>query len=132
MNLRDPNVQKILIGAVLLIALSYVYFGTSLLPFCYQVRKAEIAELERGAVAEKSDVAFGVLEAGVLFIVERAVGGGFVDVGVDDGREGVLESVLRGLEGLASAQRLFSDPFVDKNVGIDRHTDGQDDAGNTG
>ncbi|UCG52387.1 MAG: type 4a pilus biogenesis protein PilO [Candidatus Latescibacterota bacterium] len=46
MNLRDPKIQKILIGIVALIGVSYVYFGTSLLPFCYQVRKAEIADLE--------------------------------------------------------------------------------------
>ncbi|UCH84051.1 MAG: type 4a pilus biogenesis protein PilO [Candidatus Latescibacterota bacterium] len=46
MNLRDPKLQKILIGAVALIGISYVYFGTSMLPFCYQVRKAQIAELE--------------------------------------------------------------------------------------
>jgi len=46
MNLRDPKIQKILIAAVALIGVSYVYFGTTLLPFCYQVRKAQIAELE--------------------------------------------------------------------------------------
>jgi type IV pilus assembly protein PilO len=46
MNLRDPKIQKILIGIVALIGVSYVYFGTSMLPFCYQVRKAQIAELE--------------------------------------------------------------------------------------
>ena len=46
MNLRDPKIQKILIGIVALIGVSYVYFGTSMLPFCYQVQKAQIAELE--------------------------------------------------------------------------------------
>jgi len=46
MNLRDPKLQKILIGAVALIGISYVYFGTSMLPFCYQVRKAQIIQLE--------------------------------------------------------------------------------------
>ena len=46
MNLRDPKIQKILIGIVALLGVSYVYFGTSMLPFCYQVRKAQIAELE--------------------------------------------------------------------------------------
>ena len=46
MNLRDPKILKILVVAILLIAVSYVYFGTTLLPFCYQVRKNHIAELE--------------------------------------------------------------------------------------
>lgn len=47
MNLKDPTVQKILLGAVALIVLSYLYFGTQLLPFFYQVRKAEIQSLEQ-------------------------------------------------------------------------------------
>ena len=46
MNLRDPRIQKILIGVLALAGLSYVYFGTSMLPFCYQVRKAKIAALQ--------------------------------------------------------------------------------------
>jgi type IV pilus assembly protein PilO len=46
MNLRDPKVQKGIIVVLALISLSYVYFGTTLLPFCYRVKKAKIAELE--------------------------------------------------------------------------------------
>ena len=46
MNLRDPKIQKILVGAIAVIAVSYVYFGTRLLPFCYQVRKERITQLE--------------------------------------------------------------------------------------
>ncbi len=46
MNLRDPKIQKILVVAIAIIAVSYVYFGTTLLPFCYQVRKNHIAQLE--------------------------------------------------------------------------------------
>jgi type IV pilus assembly protein PilO len=46
MNLRDPKIQKILVGALAVIAVSYVYFGTRLLPFCYQVRKEKITQLE--------------------------------------------------------------------------------------
>ncbi|MEJ2719741.1 MAG: type 4a pilus biogenesis protein PilO [bacterium] len=46
MNLRDPRIQKILIGVLALAGLSYVYFGTSMLPFCYQVRKAKMAALQ--------------------------------------------------------------------------------------
>ena len=47
MNLRDPNVQKILVVVVVLAIASYVYFGTTLLPFCYQVRKANIETMEQ-------------------------------------------------------------------------------------
>lgn len=46
MNLRDPKIQKIIIVSLALIAVSYVYFGTSVLPFCYGVRKARITALE--------------------------------------------------------------------------------------
>jgi Tfp pilus assembly protein PilO len=47
MNLRDPNIQKILIGAFALVGLSYLYFGTRLLPICYQVRRDRITALEQ-------------------------------------------------------------------------------------
>lgn len=46
MNLRDPKIQKILCGVVALVTVSYIYFGTTFLPFCYQVRKNKIAELD--------------------------------------------------------------------------------------
>jgi Tfp pilus assembly protein PilO len=46
MNLREPKTQKILGGCLALIAGGYVYFGTSLLPFNYPVRKAKIQALE--------------------------------------------------------------------------------------
>lgn len=46
MNLRDPKIQKYLVGVLAVIIVSYVYFGTSLLPFCYQVRKNRITQLE--------------------------------------------------------------------------------------
>lgn len=47
MNLRDPNVQKILLAVVFVSVVSYLYFGTTFFPFCYPVRKAEIAQLEQ-------------------------------------------------------------------------------------
>jgi type IV pilus assembly protein PilO len=46
MNLRDPKIQKFIIVILAVISLSYVYFGTTVLPFCYGVRKAKIAQLE--------------------------------------------------------------------------------------
>jgi type IV pilus assembly protein PilO len=46
MNLRDPKIQKYIIVILAVISLSYVYFGTTVLPFCYGVRKAKIAQLE--------------------------------------------------------------------------------------
>jgi type IV pilus assembly protein PilO len=47
MNLRDPKIQRIIVVVLALIALSYVYFGTTVLPFCYRVRKAKIEALEQ-------------------------------------------------------------------------------------
>jgi type IV pilus assembly protein PilO len=47
MNLRDPNVQKILLGIVVITVVSYLYFGTKFMPFCYQVRKTQIEEMEQ-------------------------------------------------------------------------------------
>lgn len=46
MNLKDPKTQKIIMGAVILGTASYIYFGTTFLPFNYPVRKAKIAQLE--------------------------------------------------------------------------------------
>lgn len=46
MNLREPKTQRILLGCIALAAGGYIYFGTSLLPFNYPVRKAKIAALE--------------------------------------------------------------------------------------
>jgi len=46
MNLKDPKTQKIMIGALALAAAGYVYFGTTLLPFNYPVRKAKIEQLQ--------------------------------------------------------------------------------------
>jgi len=47
MNLKDPKVQKIMLGVMSVVILSYVYFGTSFLPFNYPVRKAKIEALEK-------------------------------------------------------------------------------------
>ncbi len=47
MNLKDPKVQKIMLGVMTLFILSYVYFGTNFLPFSYPVRRAKIKALEK-------------------------------------------------------------------------------------
>lgn len=47
MNLKDPKIQKIMLGVMTMIILSYVYFGTSLLPINYPVRKARIEALNK-------------------------------------------------------------------------------------
>ena len=47
MNLKDPKVQKIMLGVMSVVILSYVYFGTSFLPFNYPVRKAKIEALKK-------------------------------------------------------------------------------------
>jgi type IV pilus assembly protein PilO len=47
MNLKDPKVQRIMLGVMSVIILSYVYFGTNFLPFNYPVRKTKIEALEK-------------------------------------------------------------------------------------
>jgi type IV pilus assembly protein PilO len=47
MNLRDPKVIKIVVGVVLIILVSFLYFGTRLMPFSYQVKKDQIDQLEQ-------------------------------------------------------------------------------------
>jgi len=47
MNLKDPKVQKTMLGVMAVIIISYVYFGTSFLPSNYPVRKAKIEALEK-------------------------------------------------------------------------------------
>jgi len=47
MNLKDPKVQKIMLGVMSIVILSYIYFGTSFLPFNYPVRRAKIKSLEK-------------------------------------------------------------------------------------
>jgi type IV pilus assembly protein PilO len=49
MNLKDPRVQKIMLGVMSVLILSYVYFGTNFLPFNYPVRKAKIKAMEKEA-----------------------------------------------------------------------------------
>jgi type IV pilus assembly protein PilO len=56
MNLKDPNVQKILLVVVFLVVASYLYFGTELLPFFYQVRKAKIETTEQAYVKLSADL----------------------------------------------------------------------------
>jgi type IV pilus assembly protein PilO len=47
MNLKDPIVQKTMMGIMAVVILSYVYFGTTLVPINYPVRKAKIGALEK-------------------------------------------------------------------------------------
>ena len=47
MNLKDPKVQKIMLGVMSILILSYVYFGTNFLPFNYPVRQTKLEALEK-------------------------------------------------------------------------------------
>ncbi len=46
MNLKDPKVQKIMLGVMTMVIASYVYFATNFLPFNYPVRRAQIQALD--------------------------------------------------------------------------------------
>jgi len=59
MNLKEPKTQRIILGSIALIVGGYIYFGTSLLPFNYPVRKAKIETL----VAEHEKLAAEVEKA---------------------------------------------------------------------
>src|SRR6266545_1793993 len=53
-------------------------------------------------------------------------------VRVDDGREGLREAVLDRRARSAAAPQLFADPLEDQHVRVDRHANGEDEAGNAG
>ena len=56
MNLKDPTTQKILIGVLVVIVVSYLYFGTRFLPVFYPVRKAQIDQLETDYAKMSADL----------------------------------------------------------------------------
>jgi len=56
MNLKDPTIQKILIGVLGVIVISYLYFGTRLMSICYPVRKAKIEQLETDYAKMSADL----------------------------------------------------------------------------
>jgi type IV pilus assembly protein PilO len=56
MNLKDPKVQKIMLGAMAMVILSYIYFGTSFLPFNYPPRKSKIEALEKENVKMQAEL----------------------------------------------------------------------------
>ena len=47
MDLKDPKIQKIMVGIMSVVILSYVYFGTSIFSFNYPVRRAQVKALEK-------------------------------------------------------------------------------------
>ncbi len=53
-------------------------------------------------------------------------------VAVDDGGIGLVEADIERLHGPRPRRRLFADTGVDQDVGVDRHTDAEDDTGDTG
>jgi type IV pilus assembly protein PilO len=46
MNLREPKVQRIILVIVFVVTVTYLYFGTSMLSICYNVKKDKIESLE--------------------------------------------------------------------------------------
>ena len=54
------------------------------------------------------------------------------DVGIDDGRQGAREAGVEGGDRTASGAHFLAQTFVDEHVGIDRHADGEHDAGDAG
>ena len=54
------------------------------------------------------------------------------EVGVDDGRERAAEAGVERGDRRAAGAHLLADALVDQHVGVDRHADGQHDAGDAG
>ena len=54
------------------------------------------------------------------------------DVSIDDGHPGVREALIDGGRGSLAGANLFADALKDEHVGIDAHTDGENDSCNAG
>src|ERR1700677_4351004 len=54
------------------------------------------------------------------------------DVSIHNGVQGVFEALLDGDCGGLAEMELFADALEDEDVGVDAHTDGEDDAGDSG
>ena len=54
------------------------------------------------------------------------------DVGVENGGERAAEASVDGVDRRASAAHFLADAFIDQDVGVDRDTDGEHDAGDAG
>src|SRR6516165_7970626 len=54
------------------------------------------------------------------------------DVSVDDGKKSFVETSLDGSGRRLAIAKFLADAFEDQHVGINAHTDGQDDTGDAG
>src|ERR1700756_1602669 len=54
------------------------------------------------------------------------------DVRINNGGPGVREALVNRRSGTLAGVQLFADALEDEHIGVDTHTDGEDDAGDTG
>jgi len=66
MNIHDPVIQRRIIVLLLAGLLGYAYFGSTLLPICYRVQRAEIAKVSLEIADKEWKVSLAQSQAGSL------------------------------------------------------------------
>lgn len=105
MNLQDPVIQRRAFVILIALLLGYVFFGSTLLPFAYRVKKAEIAAVEAEVAEKERKLTIARSQEGKLEILEARM----AELNADWQR---LESLLPRTEEmpafLADVSRLAS------------------------
>ncbi len=70
MNLQDPVIQRRAFVILIVALLGYLYFGSTLLPFTYRVKKAEIASIEAEVAEKERKLNIARSKAGRLVVLE--------------------------------------------------------------
>lgn len=70
MNLQDPVIQRRAFVILIVALLGYLYFGSTLLPFTYRVKKAEIASIEAEVAEKERKLNIARSKAGRLAVLE--------------------------------------------------------------
>ncbi len=73
MSLQDPTIQRRLFAVLIAALLGYLYFGSTLFPFCYRVRKAEVTRLEMELTDQERKISIAMSKAGRLEVLQAAL-----------------------------------------------------------
>jgi type IV pilus assembly protein PilO len=73
MNLSDPVIQRRAFLLLIGILLGYLYFGSTLMPQCYRVKKAEIARVEAKIQESERKLSLARSRAGTLEVLETNI-----------------------------------------------------------
>ncbi len=75
MNLQDPVIQRRVFVILIAALLGYFYFGSTLMPFTYRVKKAELASIEAEIAEQERKLAIARSKAGRLEVLEARLAG---------------------------------------------------------